>query len=582
LIRRTLSSHLPLMYLLGAIMAMSSILLAINVLAASCVASDENPSRLATSGRLDLAGDAATLSIDQGQILASTGGIERMNWVPQADRSRSYTVNFAATHTAWREFAVRFTPAGNGVVTLTLMGPWEEASKGVLYKEEVLWDALSVDGAEIENGSFELAADSAIHGWLSNGGNVELASPPVPAVDGNHVARTWHNATLAAKLMVTANKPVTIRGYARAAVPVGFQDMRRIAGRDTLAHHAAKRFMRGTNLGNYLEAPPGQNWGSNYSAEDIEVIKREGFDHVRLPIAWHHYTGAGPEFVIKDEIFAKADFLVSEATKHELAAIINIHHFDAFTSDPAGQRDKFLAIWRQLAAHYAASPPSVALELLNEPKDAATTESLNPIYADAIREIRKSSPNRTIFVGPGKWNQVSELAQLRLPDDDTNLIVTVHCYDPFQFTHQGASWAGADARRLQGIVFPGPPSQRLNIDPAWQLSSGTVDWVDRYNTTPTETNPSSARAFRGVVRQAKEWSEYYGRPVHMGEFGAYIAADAQSRANYYRMFRAALDEAGIGWAMWDWKAGFRYWDSATNQPAFGMRDALFPTGSKRD
>src|SRR4029077_17046773 len=116
----------------------------------------------------------------------------------------------------------------------------------------------------------------------------------------------------------------------------------------------------------------------------------EGFDHVRVPIAWHHYTAPGPEFRIKDEIYAKADFLVNEATKRGLAAIVNIHHFDAFTSDPAGQREKYLAIWRQLAVHYAASPPGVAFELLNEPKDAATTAVLNPIYADAIREIRKS------------------------------------------------------------------------------------------------------------------------------------------------------------------------------------------------
>ena len=52
-----------------------------------------------------------------------------------------------------------------------------------------------------------------------------------------------------------------------------------------------------------------------------------------------------------------------------------------------------------------------------------------------------------------------------LPSKDDNLIVTVHCYDPFYFTHQGASWAGPDVKPLAGIQFPGPPSKPLVPDP---------------------------------------------------------------------------------------------------------------------
>jgi endoglucanase len=103
-----------------------------------------------------------------------------------------------------------------------------------------------------------------------------------------------------------------------------------------------------------------------------------------------------------------------------------------------------------------------------------------------------------------------------------------------------------------------------------------LDWIKRYNTLPTETNPSSPSAFRGVIEQAKEWSDYYGRPVHLGEFGAYIAADPLSRERFYGAFREVLDETGIGWAMWDWKAGFRYWDDKAGTPAPGLREALLP------
>ena len=36
------------------------------------------------------------------------------------------------------------------------------------------------------------------------------------------------------------------------------------------------------------------------------------------------------------------------------------------------------------------------------------------------------------------------------------------------------------------------------------------------------------------------------------------------------------DACGFGWAIWDWKAGFHYWNSGSNSPASGLRDALFP------
>ena len=237
---------------------------------------------------------------------------------------------------------------------------------------------------------------------------------------------------------------------------------------------------------------------------------------------------------------------------------------------------KFYAIWRQIAEHYAKAPAGVAFELLNEPKDAATTETMNPIYAEAIRQIRKTNPSRTIVLGPGLWNGIGELSRFRLPDNDLNLIATVHCYDPFQFTHQGADWAGnSPDRRVLGIVFPGPPKAPLVPDPSLKLSPGFVDWIQAYNTQPPETNPCGPRAIRAAVDQIKEWSDYYGRPVYLGEFGAYTTADPASRAHYYRTFREALEAAGVGWAIWDWKAGFRYWNEKTNRPEPGMREALF-------
>jgi endoglucanase len=341
---------------------------------------------------------------------------------------------------------------------------------------------------------------------------------------------------------------------------------------DSPAHKALDHFRKGVNFGNYLEVPPSQSWALTYTLDDIQNVKREGFDHIRLPVGWHHYAGGAPDFRLRPEIYSKVDFVVTNALKQGLSILINIHHFDEFTSNPTAQTDKFVAIWRQIAQHYEKSPQGLAFELLNEPKDAATTEVICPIYDRAIKEIRKTNPTRTIFVGPSRWNSLDEVSKLSLAEDDHNIIVTVHCYDPFLFTHQGANWTGANTATT-GIVYPGPPKEPLQPNPKSATQGGNAKWFQGYNTLPTADNPSSPKAFTARMEKVAKWGEAHGRPIHLGEFGAYEKADPTSRARYYKDMRQTAERLGFGWAIWDWKAGFKYWDKT--KPAEGMREALF-------
>jgi hypothetical protein len=213
------------------------------------------PAKLSNSARIDLVAEPGVRALAGAEIQGGNGTVERMNWLSEADRARSYTVQFPITHLAWSECALRFVPEGSGSLTLSLMGPWEEASKGVLYREEVLWDALKVTGASV----------------------IGKSSQTWPA-------RAWHNEPLRLKLTVTAKLPVTLLAKTRAVVPPDYREMRPLTGRTTPAHRAAKKFLRGTNLGNCLEVPPGQDWGVKYTEADFVHIKAEGFDHVRLPV----------------------------------------------------------------------------------------------------------------------------------------------------------------------------------------------------------------------------------------------------------------------------------------------------------
>jgi endoglucanase len=349
-------------------------------------------------------------------------------------------------------------------------------------------------------------------------------------------------------------------------------EMQPIHSHHTPAYAAATLFLRGANLGDYLEAD--RHWRqSEVSADDFAQMKKEGFDHVRVPIGWHQYAGPGPEFALESEIFAKVDFVVTNALQNQLAVMINLHHFNALDHNPTNATGEFLALWRQIAAHYRSFPRQLVFELDNEPHENATTALMNPIYAQTIAEIRKIDPRRTLVVEPGGWGGIGELNNLVVPPDD-NLIVSVHCYDPFYFTHQGATWTDGQTP-VTGIQFPGPPAQPLVPDPNLHLKDYQLDWINKYNTLPAEDNPSSPLAFTDKLASIRAWSDYYGRPIHLGEFGAYTKADEASRAHFYSTFRAAAEKQHIGWCLWDWNSGFRYWDKTNHSPMPGMREALF-------
>jgi endoglucanase len=51
-----------------------------------------------------------------------------------------------------------------------------------------------------------------------------------------------------------------------------------------------------------------------------------------------------------------------------------------------------------------------------------------------------------VLAGPVRWNSIGRSARSSCPPTDPRLLVTVHHYEPFAFTHQGAEW-----------VDPSPP-----------------------------------------------------------------------------------------------------------------------------
>jgi endoglucanase len=485
-------------------------------------------------------------------------------------RERLTDIRFPVRWWSWRELTITFTPAHDGTIELDLNGPWGEARPGVLLQQEVLWDNFTATGTTIPNAGFESLAEGNPESWHS-------PWRPYPAADtwplagsqpleGKACAASWHGRPLICKLPVKSGVPVTLKLHARAATAPGFKPPARLP-QDTPAHRACASLKRGVNLGNGWEAPPG-SWGITYDVQDIDRIADEGFDHIRVPVAWHYHLENG---AIKPALLASLEPVLKRALERKLTVILNWHHFEDLCNEPDKHRAAFAAGWETVARHFKDWPPQLFLELLNEPNAALDSEILAAVHAEGIAAIRKSNPARILLANPPQWASIPGLDRFFLPDGDPRIIASIHSYEPFQFTHQRASWV--DLQDLRGISYPGPPPQPVALPESLRDNTGLAAWLNAYNTRKGSDNPCTAAAFELLLDDAAAWSAHFGRPIHIGEFGCFKEADPASRERYIRDFRTAAERRRIPWAMWDWKAGFGYWDADHSKPL--LRNALF-------
>ncbi len=200
-----------------------------------------------------------------------------------------------------------------------------------------------------------------------------------------------------------------------------------------------KQIGRGVNIGNTLEPPNEGDWDITLQEEYFQLIKDAGFNSIRLPIRWDTHTMEKAPYTIDPNFFARIDWAIKNAMSRNLVLIINMHNYYDFYKDPNGHKERFLAIWRQIAERYKDYPDTLLFETLNEPQDNLKgVFEWNSVVKEWLAVVRNSNPNRMLVIGSANYNNYTELKGLELPKDDRNIIVTFHYYMPYKFTHQGA------------------------------------------------------------------------------------------------------------------------------------------------
>ncbi len=307
---------------------------------------------------------------------------------------------------------------------------------------------------------------------------------------------------------------------------------------------AGSALHRGVNLGNMLEAPNEGDWGLWVHQEYFSLIRQAGFDFVRLPIRWSAHAGTGPPYTIDPAFFSRIDQVVGWALQDHLAIILDFHNYGEIMTDPAANRDRFLGIWKQIAEHYQKAPPQVLFELLNEPNDWLNAATWNDHARQALGVIRPSNPTRVVILDSPESAYYGWINTLDVPND-LHVMVTFHYYEPFHFTHQGATWVGIDTSSWLGTTWQGTDAQKAAIEQNFD--------------------------------QVATWARQHHVRILLGEFGAYSKGDMASRVRWTDFVARTAESYGFPWAYWELASGFGIYDPQANAWRTPLLRALIPT-----
>ena len=324
-----------------------------------------------------------------------------------------------------------------------------------------------------------------------------------------------------------------------------------------LAKRLVKNMGPGINLGNVFEAENNgfnkfdetqfhSNWGETVVPADFQALGDSGFRNMRIPVSWEEHVEEKDGKCVVDEPWMKQVFwAVDLAIKNKMVVILNAHHWNAmYDSNPDKETPCLLEVYRQMMTEVVKySHDSLIVETLNEPRGKLTSAKWNDLVDSIVNIVRTVDPQRVVMVGTHNYNNAAAASQLRLPKDARNLIVTFHYYEPFSFTHQGATF-----------VNPQYPTGK-----EWKASFGEM------------------RTIKKVFSTLKEWADSKDIPVYLGEFGAYEAADSVSRERWTTFMADLANKMGFGWAYWEFCSGFGVYDETTgkwNAPL--MRALLHP------
>jgi endoglucanase len=320
---------------------------------------------------------------------------------------------------------------------------------------------------------------------------------------------------------------------------------------------------------------------------ELADLKRKGFDTIRLPV------DPAPFIVFEGErreaVYEMLFAAIAKIRRAGLQVIVDLHpnsrhpvwgqHAVAASAD-APVFVSYLGVVEEMARRLDRHADYAALELINEPrvKCAGAEQERWQIMSKLLVDSARSASKRLWLVLTGAC--VSSLEGLIALDPsqyaDNKLIYTFHFYDPFSFTHQGATFIPWPDKYLDEVPWP---ASRRPIETPLALIERRVAKAPNLDETARLKAISGARAnllkyYRsnagaGLIRERFQrvatWAKTHEIPaarVFVGEFGVIrkgsgaAGALCDDRMQWLRDIRTISEDLGFSWAYFNYDGAF--------------------------
>ena len=311
----------------------------------------------------------------------------------------------------------------------------------------------------------------------------------------------------------------------------------------------------GVNISHWLSQSMnrGEERAKYITEADFDSIASAGFDHVRIPLdEVQLWDSIGNKHQDAFDLLHNA---IGWALEKNLRVIVDLHiirsfYFDA-VSNPLwkneADQDKLVHMWQQFSDELNQYPDSmVAYEILNEPT-AKDPDDWNKVLSKVSKAIRIKEPNRIIVIGSNMWQNPGTFPQLKIPQNDKNIILSFHFYTPMALTHHMAHWTKT-GEYTGPVNYPGFIVDTSNYA---GLSEKAVKAM-RDGANGYFTKDTLKKLMDPAIKAAKE----NNLPLYCGEYGVYPTIPLDLQLKWYKDVCAIFNENNIAYCHWGYKGDF--------------------------
>ena len=213
----------------------------------------------------------------------------------------------------------------------------------------------------------------------------------------------------------------------------------------------------GWNLGNTLDAHDGSgldtesSWGNPKATQElIDAVKAKGFTTIRVPVSWYKHMDSN--YKVDGAWMARVKQVVDYAIDENTYVILNVHHdqWNRPTDENYSAASKELKVlWKQIAEEFKGYDRHLIFEGMNEPRNYNGSDEwnggtdsmrnvvnkLNKDFVDTVRATGGKNKDRCLMIPTYAASATTAaMNALTFPNNDKNLIASIHAYAPYDFT----------------------------------------------------------------------------------------------------------------------------------------------------